>query len=114
MKIKNVERLIACAQLVLFYVYPLVAGEPIGMVLIIVSATLLLSLVLGIVSSRKIKFLYPFAASVAFLPTVFLYYNESALVHAIWYLVVAGTGVCAGAVIRAVVCKIAGRKRTEG
>ena len=102
------ETVILVLQLFMFYIFPLFAGptDAIGMVLLIILATLLLSAVLGGVSGKRIKYFYPLVAATAFLPSVFIYYNESALIHSIWYLVVSAVGVLLGAVIRLVVCKI--------
>ena len=77
-----------------------------GMVLLIVLLTLGLSLILGAVSKEKIKYLYPVIISVLFIPSVFIYYNETALVHAIWYLVVSLVGVAIGTVINKAVRKV--------
>lgn len=96
------EILICTAQLFMFYVFPLFAGptDAMGMVLLIILATLLLSLLMGCLSCRKIKYLYPVATSVVFIPSVFIYYNSSALVHALWYLVIAAIGLAFGSFLR--------------
>ncbi len=90
-----------------FYLVPLfgMTDNPMGMVLLIVLLTLGLSLILGAVSKEKIKYLYPVIISVLFIPSVFIYYNETALVHAIWYLVVSLVGVAIGTVINKAVSK---------
>jgi len=43
--------------------------------------------------------LYPFIVAVIFIPTVMLYYNSSALIHSVWYLVVSAIGLFIGTVI---------------
>lgn len=47
-----------------------------------------------------IIYLYRFGledlVSVLFIPSVFIYYNESALIHSIWYLVISSVGLLAG------------------
>ena len=101
------EAAIFLLQLLAFYIIPLfvkVLG-PMGFVLLIILATLALSTILGVVSKSKIKFLYPIAAAIAFLPSVFIYYNESALVHALWYVVVASIGLFFGTVISILLSK---------
>ena len=102
------EWIIAAIQLFMFYIFPLFAGptDAMGMVVLILLATLFLPFILGIISRNKIKFLYPVAAAVAFLPTVFIYYNSSALIHAVWYLVVASVGMLLGSLINLVFYKI--------
>lgn len=99
-------------QLFMFYIFPLFAGptDAMGMVLLIILATLLLSFVIGIISDNKIKYLYPIATAVAFIPSVFIYYNESALIHSFWYLVIAVTGLAIGLIINLVSYKIRHKK----
>ena len=92
------ELLLFLCQLLAFYTLPLfvkVVG-PMGFVLLIISATLLLSALTGLMSKSKIKFLYPIATALAFLPSVFIYYNESALIHSVWYLVISSVGLFVG------------------
>ena len=95
------EILIIIAQLFMFYVFPLMA-EPIGaigMVLSILAATFILALIMGTAGKGKIRYLYPVLTAILFIPSVFIYYNESALIHSIWYLAVSFVGVCIGALI---------------
>ncbi len=102
------EIIILLVQSAVFYLVPLfgMTDNPMGMVLLIVLLTLGLSLILGAVSKEKIKYLYPVIISVLFIPSVFIYYNETALVHAIWYLVVSLVGVAIGTVINKAVRKV--------
>ena len=88
-------------QLFMFYLYPIFAlrVDPIAMVLVILFVTTLLSLILGIISNNKIRYLYPGVISLLFLPSVFIYYNESALVHSLWYFVVSLFGLFLGIII---------------
>ncbi|MBE6698799.1 MAG: hypothetical protein E7584_00945 [Ruminococcaceae bacterium] len=95
------ELIIFVLQLCMFYILPLFAGpaDAIGMVLLIVLATLLLSLVIGVASDSKVKYLYPVVIAVTFIPSVFIYYNESALIHSVWYLIVSVVGLAIGSLI---------------
>ena len=95
------EITILLIQLFMFYIYPLYALrlDPIGMVIIILSVTILVSTILGIISNKKIKYLYPIVISLLFIPSIFIYYNESALIHSIWYLVVSFIGLIIGIII---------------
>ena len=95
------ELVVLSLQLFMFYIFPLFAGptDAMGMVLLIILATLLLSFVLGILSGRRIKYLYPPVIAVLFIPTLFLYYDVSAIVHSLWYLVVSSVGLLPGALI---------------
>lgn len=96
------ELVILILQLLLFYVFPLTVGPAgaIGMVLLIICGTFILSLILGIISENRVKFLYPVVTAVIFIPSVFIYYNASALIHAVWYLVISGAGILIGAFFR--------------
>ena len=96
------EIIILIIQLFMFYIFPLFAGptDAMGMVFIIIFATLLLSAILGGISKEKIKFLYPIVIAVLFVPSVFIYYNETALVHSIWYFVISTIGILLGALTR--------------
>ena len=95
------EIILLLIQLFMFYIFPLFMYlyEPIGTVMLILITTFILSIVISIISKRKIKYLYPVVISILFIPSVFIYYNESALVHSIWYLVISCIGVNLGTVI---------------
>ncbi len=95
------ELAILVLQLLAFYLLPLFGlhKDPIGMVLMLVLITLVLSLLLGWFSRKKLRLLYPVVVAVLFLPSVYLYYNESALIHALWYLVVSTAGLLLGVLL---------------
>ena len=88
-------------QLLIFYLFPLFAKQidAIGMVLILITATFVLSALMGIISTNKIKYFYPLITAILFIPSVFIYYNESALIHSVWYFVVSVVGTAIGTVI---------------
>lgn len=92
------EITILLIQILVFYLYPLlpILTDPMGMVLSIVLITFILSIILGAISKEKIKYIYPIIISLLFIPTVFIYYNSSALVHSIWYLIISYTGLFLG------------------
>lgn len=96
------EIIILLLQLFMFYIFPIFAGptDAIGMVLLILITTLILSIIITIISKEKIKYLYPLTISLLFIPSVFIYYNESALIHTIWYLVISGIGLIIGIFLR--------------
>ena len=102
MKRYLVEGIVLALQMAMFYLFPLTAGptDAMGMVVLIILATLVLSYAVGAISGNRIKFLYPPVIAVCFVPSIFLYYNESALVHAVWYLVLSAVGVGLGDVLR--------------
>lgn len=109
------EQVVLLLQLFMFYVFPMFAGptDAMGMVLLIILATISLSLVLGAISNNKVKYLYPIAISILFIPSVFIYYNESALIHSVWYLAVSTIGMLVGAMIH-LLCRYFNRKKTGG
>lgn len=98
--------LILLIQLFMFYIFPLGPTDAIGMVILILLSTLLLSMILASISDKKVKYLYPIVISILFIPSVFIYYNESALVHSLWYLVISIIGILFGTLIRFVVNRI--------
>ena len=100
-----VEIVIPVLQAAVFYLIPFAGGleNPMGMVLLMLVLTFLLSALLGGFSRLHVKFLYPVLTAVLFLPSVWLFYNDSAWIHALWYLVVSFAGLGVGAFVRAIV-----------
>ena len=70
-----------------------------GMVFLIILVTLLLSIIIGSISKEKIKYLYPIVVAILFIPSIVIYYNESALIHSLWYLVISTVGLVVGMII---------------
>ena len=95
------EIIILLIQLFMFYIFPMFAGptDAMGIVFLIWVSTIILGLIISVISSNKIKYLYPIVISILFIPSVFIYYNESALVHSLWYLVSSSIGVLIGTII---------------
>ena len=89
-------------QLVMFYLFPLCAGptDAMGMVVIILVTTWMFAMMVGMFSKNKIKYIYPIVVALLFIPSVFIHYNETALVHAIWYLVDAYAGLLWGMFVK--------------
>ena len=92
----------------MFYIFPLFTGptDAMGMVLLIWLSTIILGLTITIISKNKIKYLYPIIISILFIPSVFIYYNESALIHSIWYLVSSAIAILIGTIINIITTKI--------
>ena len=90
--------IILIIQLLMFYIFPMTAGptDAMGMVIIIIGATFLLSFIMGVISNKKVKYLYPIICALIFIPSVFIYYNDSALIHSFGYLVVSSVGLVIG------------------
>ena len=92
------EIIILIIQLFMFYISPLFAlsTDAMGMVFIIIITTFILSTIIGLISKHKIKYLYPIITAIIFIPSIFIYYNESALIHSLWYLVTSSQGLIIG------------------
>ena len=88
------ELFVLILQLAVFYLFPLFSEPfgPMGMVYVIIFLTFMLSALLGLLSRNAIKYLYPLAIAILFIPSVFIYYNESALIHTVWYFVISSVG----------------------
>ena len=96
------EILILLIQLFMFYIFPIFAGptDAMGMVLLIIIMTFTLSLIISIISKEKIKYIYPIITSILFIPSIYIYYNESALIHSLWYLIVSSFGLLIGYLLK--------------
>lgn len=94
-------------QILIFYIFPLFAGptDIMGMVVLMLLATLVLSLILTLISKEKLKYLYPLVVAIIFIPSVFIYYNESALIHSLWYFVSSLLGTILGIITNKVFSK---------
>lgn len=101
------EFIMLLIQLFMFYIFPMFAGptDTIGMVLIILISTFILSIFIGSISNNIITKFYPILITVLFIPSIFIYYNESALIHSMWYLVDSAFGLLLGIAIRKLVNK---------
>lgn len=95
------EITVLIVQLLMFYVFPLTAGptDAMGMVFVIIIATFILSMIVGSIARGKIKYLYPLLTAILFIPSVFVYYNDSALIHSVWYFVISLVGLLIGVLI---------------
>ena len=89
-------------QVCLFYILPLLAGptDAMGMVVLMLGGTALLSIANGWISTNKIRFLYCVIAALVFIPTIPIYYNWSAAIHIVWYFLVSLIGTILGACMR--------------
>ena len=104
MKRYKKEIIILILQLFMFYIFPMFAGptDAMGMVFLIWLSTIILAIIISVISYRKMKFIYPVVIAILFIPSVFIYYNESALIHSLWYLISSSVGVIIGAIIHAI------------
>jgi len=95
------EFIILLLQLFMFYIFPLFAGptDAMGMVFLIWLSTIILAILIASISKERIKYLYPIIISILFIPSVFIYYNKSALIHSLWYFISSSVGILIGKVI---------------
>ncbi len=95
------EIIVLLLQLFMFYIFPLFVGptDTMGMVILIIFATFLFSILIGSISKEKLKCFYPLISAILFIPSVFIHYNESALIHSLWYFVISTAGLLIGTVI---------------
>lgn len=102
------EIIILIIQIFMFYIFPLFAGptDAMGMVFLILVTTFILSIILASISKEKTKYLYPILVSIIFIPSVFIHYNSSALIHSLWYLVTSIIGMLIGTIINKLVKKL--------
>lgn len=95
------EIVVILLQIFIFYLLPKAMGNigALGMVFLLLLTTFILSILVGCIIKNKIKYFYPVVVSLLFIPTIWIYYNESALIHSLWYLVVSGIGLVIGTII---------------
>ena len=94
------EILILIIQLFLFYIVPLFKGVPeMGLLLLLIVGTFILSVIISSISKEKVKYFYPLVVAILFIPSIFIYYNETALIHAVWYFVDSLLGIVIGTII---------------
>ena len=95
------EIIICLLQALVFYLLPQMMGNigALGMVFLLLVISFILSIIIGIISKSKIKYGYPLLIALLFIPTIWIYYNESALIHSLWYFIVSSIGLIFGIII---------------
>ena len=95
------EIIILLIQLFMFYILPLFIGtiDVMVMILLILGATFILSILITSVSKSKLKYFYPLIIAILFIPSVFIYYNDSALIHSVWYFLISIVGLLIGTIV---------------
>lgn len=98
MKNYYLELIVLLIQIFMFYIFPLFAGptDAMGMVFLILLSTFTLAIIMGSFSKTKFIWIYPLVISIIFIPTIFIYYNLSALIHSIWYFIDSLLGILIG------------------
>lgn len=105
------EIIVLIIQIIMFYLFPLTAGptDMMGLVLILLFTTLILSIIIVTISNNEIKYIYPIVVAIIFIPSIFIYYNDSALIHSIWYLVTSLIGLIIGTILNKTIKLIKGK-----
>ena len=101
MKKYSKEIIVFVFQVMVFYLIPFTAGptDGMGMVLVLLFSTLILSVIFGTIAKGKVRIIYPFVVAIVFIPTVYIHYNYTALVYTVWYLIDSYLGVLIGSFI---------------
>lgn len=96
------EMIILMIQIMLFYLFPFTAGptDGLGLIIVLLLSTLMLSVIFGAVSKGKVRIIYPFVVAIVFIPTVYIHYNYTALGYIVWYLIDSYLGVGIGSLIK--------------
>jgi len=93
---------ILATQLLVFYILPMLAAthrQTLGMVVIVVLSTFMLSLGLGGISKNKIKYYYPIIITIIFVPAIQMYSSEFKMLDSLWCLLSATLGITIGDLI---------------
>lgn len=98
------EIVLLVMQLLVFYILPLSAGpaDMMGLVVLIILLTFIIGLLVGLLSNHNKKYLFPIIIAILFIPSIFIYYNESALIYIIWFLVDSFLGLGLGILLKKV------------
>lgn len=107
------EALALALQLYMFYIFPLFCGptDAMGMVLLIFCTAFLFGAFLGAASGNKLKYAWPLAVALLFLPSIPIWYNSSALIHSVWHMVSSAIGLALGCLVRFLVRLFFGKKK---
>ena len=101
MKKYSKEIIVFVFQVMVFYLIPFTAGptDGLGLIIVLLFSTLMLSVIFGAVSKGKVRIIYPFVVAIVFIPTVYIHYNYTALGYTVWYLIDSYLGVLIGSLI---------------
>ena len=113
MKKYSKEIIVFVFQVMVFYLIPFTAGptDGLGLVVVLLFFTLMLSVIFGAISKGKVRIIYPFVVAIVFIPTVFIHYNYTAFGHVIWYLIDSYLGVGIGSLIKMITDVLSQKKR---
>lgn len=92
------EIIILVLQVAVFYLLPLCGGptDILGVIFLLFVGTFILGILWGLLVKEKYKYFYPIIVALIFIPSIFIYYNSSALIHSLWYLIISLVGTLLG------------------
>ena len=113
MKKYSKEIIVFVFQAMVFYLIPFTAGptDGLGLVVVLLFFTLMLSVIFGAISKGKVRIIYPFVVAIVFIPTVYIHYNYTAFEHVVWYLIDSYLGVGIGSLIKMITDVLSQKKR---
>lgn len=86
------EIIILILQLMTFYLLPIIALN-ISKDAIVLAILFSPLITLGIISKIKIKYIYPIIVAVIYIPSVFIIYDDSALIYTIFHFIASVLGI---------------------
>ena len=102
------ETIIWILQLFMFFIFPFFGGptDGMGIVVVLIFSTFVLSLLMGALSDIKVNYFYPLEVAVVFFMSVGIHYDVSDSIQSLWYLVISAVGIAIGSLINLAVKKI--------
>ena len=99
------ELIVLLVQILLFYILPLFAGptDMMGVIVLLLVSSFVLGIVVGYISKDRMKFAYPVAVGMVFLPSVLIYYNSTATIHSVWYFMISDVGLLFGMILKYII-----------
>lgn len=92
----------------MFFIFPFFGGptDGMGIVVVLIFSTFVLSLLMGALSDLKAKYFHPLDVAVIFFMSVGIHYDVSDSIQTLWYLVISAIGIAIGSLINLAVKKI--------
>ena len=89
-------------HLLFFYLLPLFAGptDTMGLISVLLIVSFVLSFIVGLWCTYKVKYFYPIIVVIIFLPTIFIYYNNSSMLYLLFNFIMSILGLAIGLLIR--------------
>lgn len=105
MKKRMKEFIIFTVLFLCFYLLPFVVvyiskGAIVLTIFINIFITFILSIILGIISNFKLYYLYPIIIIIMYIPSIFIFYNDSAIIYSLFHFIVSFIGIGIGKVLK--------------